>query len=1078
METAAKGKAKRRHLSASECVGLGQSTEGTHPLTEPQMVPRSSKDPNRGLYPRTPTKRKRRASNGGVDNQKDITQFYPITGVMRVSPQKAVTQDRREEGAGAKATPTPVEVKQEVNVEEDSTPVKLKKAIEQEVVDEDIDYMEGITEDMFGDDDDFEREGLTPSKTNSLSLNRGAGCSSWEHQPFLTSPSLATTGHRSASRRLQLTAEQDETSEGDPAEPLPDSCFGLLGVREGLQVPQGQLQHLPEEVLRQVFGLLPAVDLYGSIQCVCRSWRDIVADPKFVPWKKLYFRYQRREPAAVKELNAILSENHLFKDELSLVNMFRYMTGYKHSTRVNLECVLRSVSTHRLYPQALACITHLKKAQPPSKLECVMSAIPSITGGASPWCVMAVMLLLADGVGDVLQLVRLLQRTDCLLTPEGASEYLWAVATLLIAMKDKGEYTCGRLHYNIYYVLQMLENIPIPLNSKNSPGVSNMRVTHEQQLIINHDIQSNHVVKIMAFAGTGKTTTLVEYARSRPHLQFLYVAFNKSVQTHAQRCFPPNVHCKTIHSMAFRAVGTRYQQLNKLSGAIRPFSVAWVLPKGWGGFVYAKVVSQTINKFCASRDERVMSHHVPSEYKNQRGLVERPDAQKREKFVSLAQDIWTKMTELRPTREMAHHITHDGYLKLWQLQKPVLDGYDVIFIDEAQDCTPAIMDIVLSQSCGKMLVGDPHQQIYTFRGAVNALHTVPHTHVYYLTQSFRFGPEIAFVGASILSVCKGVKKTLVGTLEKGNVCGTGEAEGKVAILSRCNESVFSEAVKLMDANPLCKIHFIGGVDNFGLKKILDIWVLMQPTEKRKKENLFIQDAFIRGFSKEHLGGYGGLRRYATHTDDRELEGKLNVVERYHTRMPDLIKRIYSCSESTPDHADYIVGTVHKAKGLEFESVMVTDDFAKIQNARPEPRMFLGAGCDEWNLMYVAVTRAKKNLTISPTICNILTMVGECFLRSELTSVLQQQSPSLSCCIRNCPNLLNPQCPLAMRKLPVKYLSYAVMQGPVCVQCVQKRLGPMAFLLEHQERLWQLESSAAEEEQQLVPVNVDMLVALL
>lgn len=47
---------------------------------------------------------------------------------------------------------------------------------------------------------------------------------------------------------------------------------------------------------------------------------------------------------------------------------------------------------------------------------------------------------------------------------------------------------------------------------------------------------------------------------------------------------------------------------------------------------------------------------------------------------------------------------------------------------------PVIVDIMLSQSCGKILVGDPHQQIYTFRGAVNALHSVRHTHIYYLTQ--------------------------------------------------------------------------------------------------------------------------------------------------------------------------------------------------------------------------------------------------------------------------------------------------------------------------------------------------------
>lgn len=46
----------------------------------------------------------------------------------------------------------------------------------------------------------------------------------------------------------------------------------------------------------------------------------------------------------------------------------------------------------------------------------------------------------------------------------------------------------------------------------------------------------------------------------------------------------------------------------------------------------------------------------------------------------------------------------------------------------------AILDVLLSQRCGKVLVGDPHQQIYTFKGAINALDIANHTHVFYLTQ--------------------------------------------------------------------------------------------------------------------------------------------------------------------------------------------------------------------------------------------------------------------------------------------------------------------------------------------------------
>lgn len=39
--------------------------------------------------------------------------------------------------------------------------------------------------------------------------------------------------------------------------------------------------------------------------------------------------------------------------------------------------------------------------------------------------------------------------------------------------------------------------------------------------------------------------------------------------------------------------------------------------------------------------------------------------------------------------------------------------------------------------------------------------------------------------------------------------GVSTSQGKTAILSRCNVSVFSEAVRLIDANPLCRVHFIG-----------------------------------------------------------------------------------------------------------------------------------------------------------------------------------------------------------------------------------------------------------------------------
>ena len=58
-----------------------------------------------------------------------------------------------------------------------------------------------------------------------------------------------------------------------------------------------------------------------------------------------------------------------------------------------------------------------------------------------------------------------------------------------------------------------------------------MKLTKEQEEIINSDKLS---FKINAVAGSGKTTTLLEYAKKNSHLKILYLAYNKSLQVALQ----------------------------------------------------------------------------------------------------------------------------------------------------------------------------------------------------------------------------------------------------------------------------------------------------------------------------------------------------------------------------------------------------------------------------------------------------------------------------------------------------------------------------------------------------------------
>ncbi|XP_028255941.1 F-box DNA helicase 1 [Parambassis ranga] len=1057
MEVAAKGKAKRRHLNAEECVDLGQSAQGSNVLTQPHTSNqrRSNRDPNWWLYPRTPTKRGKWAPASGSPppKQKAINDFFSVSGVISSSPhkslhsstfypgeQRVVEEEEDDDDISLLAVPLMPEhiVKNEDEIDDSLLAAVIipepkaaktdeENGMEEEDIDDysllaaamvsevkaneerEVDHLEGMTAEMFGDDDEF--------------------------------------------------VQNDIEDEEEEVEPLPDAHFGLLGNSNNvLQQPQGCIDDLPEEVLRQILCLIPAQDLYRNVGLVCHRWRDIIQDNKFVPFKKQYYRYMMRETETVQDIISILRKSRIMaSSQHSIRNLVAVMAQHKPGERMPPQAVLECVKKHRLFPQAEASIR--------LRIPDIQQNFNLGTEGPNPYAAMAVILILSESVGDVQALVSLL--SSCM-SLTAIMEYLSHMAMMLLALKRNNIQISNRLHYNIYYVLYLLENGPFVVSFESSR--SQIHLTREQQQILSHNIQKYHVVKIIAFAGTGKTTTLVKYAEQQPNLRFLYVAFNNSVAREARRRFPRNVDCKTVHSLAFTDVGRRYKDREKLTSNVKPFAINSVLPEGRGGFIKSKVVATTLQAFMASTDQTIDIRHVPESSTIRVDL--RVTINKDEKlfFVRDALAIWNKMKDLNEKSKLAYYMTHDGYLKLWQLQNPkpcLSDRYDAIFIDEAQDCTPAIMDVLLSQHCGKILVGDPHQQIYTFKGAVNALNIANHTHIYYLTQSFRFGAEIAYVGASILKVCKRVEKILVGGNQKSVVCdenadkileavrmGVSQSRGKTAILSRCNLGVFSEAVRLVDANPNCSIHFIGDVENIGLDKIMDIYRLMyQKAEQEDGANLkYIKDPIIRSFAKkQNKNGFWQLKKYATETEDRELEGKLAIVEKYNKRIPDLVRCLRSCSEGDIDSADFIVGTVHKAKGLEFDTVLVNDDFVKVPAARHNlsyhPSFAFGQIPDEeWNLLYVAATRARRSLIITKNIRRILTVAGEYYLKSEMPVYQATGGRPLPCSISNCPNCITPGSAFIMHKQPMRCTDGLCHGGPLCERCVWTRIGPTAFLM--------------------------------
>jgi hypothetical protein len=61
----------------------------------------------------------------------------------------------------------------------------------------------------------------------------------------------------------------------------------------------------------------------------------------------------------------------------------------------------------------------------------------------------------------------------------------------------------------------------------NRSSLSKLLLTAEQETIVGHNLENRQTMKINAFAGTGKTTTLIAYAARRMDESFLYIAYNK-----------------------------------------------------------------------------------------------------------------------------------------------------------------------------------------------------------------------------------------------------------------------------------------------------------------------------------------------------------------------------------------------------------------------------------------------------------------------------------------------------------------------------------------------------------------------
>ena len=467
--------------------------------------------------------------------------------------------------------------------------------------------------------------------------------------------------------------------------------------------------------------------------------------------------------------------------------------------------------------------------------------------------------------------------------------------------------------------------------------------TPEQEAVSRLQLKRGEIALIKAYAGSGKSTSLRLLAEANAGLRIKYVVFNKAMADAAAATFPRNVDCRTSHSIAFESHGKQY--LNRV-GPIRPKDVARFLKLD----TYESVeVIKALEHWFHSTDRDIDEKHVCAD-----------DDVSCDLTLNGLNDIWKEMKDPGSGLPMPH----DGYQKLWSLSSPACADSDLLMVDEAQDLNPVVVDYALRTAvkCGVpvVFVGDPHQSIYSWRGATDGMVSVEKlaTHKLQLTHSFRFGQKIAGNASTILNRLKFDPVEIIGAGAKPL-----PSDGvQSCILSRTNFSLIERALYELAEEPAMRFHFAATTKR-------EKWSPRLPY--KFQDLLDVLCIFLENFDQVQSHYFKKFTSWKEIIDfveagDDELKFLMKIVLAYGESLPKALSNLETASQG-PDIADLNFSSAHRAKGLEWDLVELLGDFVspfELEKTLQSPETDAGTrrkAQEEANLLYVAATRARHSV---------------------------------------------------------------------------------------------------------------------
>ena len=478
------------------------------------------------------------------------------------------------------------------------------------------------------------------------------------------------------------------------------------------------------------------------------------------------------------------------------------------------------------------------------------------------------------------------------------------------------------------------------------------KISKYQQAIFDWVAKGKGNAIIQAVAGSGKTTTIIQATNLIPSNQkCIFVAFNKAIADELREKLPKHIEAKTLHSLGY-------------------------------GFFYSNNIKATLDtnklhKLIEDEIEDVDSDLKKDYYTNLRKLIP---------LIKNTMIDYTKLEQLEDVKGKYNieFETDDRYMLAIRhiMEKnnentsiidyddmvylPVVNNfsngiYDWVLVDESQDLNKVQFELI-KKICDKhtrvIAVGDKKQSIYAFRGAdinttdnfkeefnavelpLSICYRCPSSHIK-LAQEIV--PEIEASENAIDGVIKSIDLLTAIDIANDNE--------KDLILSRTNAPLIKVAFSLIRNG---KKAIIRGRDiGANLIKLIEKYKANDLGELYLKLNNYknLQQDKIDLIEK---GKYDSKKKNSLLTNIDSVDTIIAVMEDCDTiiQVKQKIENIF-----TDNKEGVICSSVHRAKGLQANTVFIIN-----RDKMPHPMARTKEEIEqEYNILYVALTRSKSNL---------------------------------------------------------------------------------------------------------------------